>query len=77
MSKLHSQDRDRVLQCLQDGPKTAHEMALLLRLSAPRVGALVLDLNRRGFIRSARCTVGSRGNTVNLWDLPTPQETPL
>ncbi|MHB8201999.1 MAG: hypothetical protein ACYDC7_07265 [Acidithiobacillus ferrivorans] len=77
MSKLHSQDRDRILRCLQDGPKTTHEMALLLRLSTPRVGALVLDLNQRGYIRAPRCTVGPRGNRVNLWDLPIPQETPL
>jgi DNA-binding Lrp family transcriptional regulator len=77
MSKLNSQDRDRVLECLQDGPKTAHEMALLLRLSPARVGALLLELDRRGLIRAPRCTVGPRGNSVNLWDLPTPQETPL
>ncbi|MHB1282211.1 MAG: ArsR family transcriptional regulator [Acidithiobacillus sp.] len=77
MIKLNSQDRDRVLQCLQDGPKTVHEMALLLRLSQPRISSLLPELNRRGLIHAPRCKVGPRGNTVNLWDLPIPQETPL
>lgn len=77
MIKLNSQDRDRILQCLQDGPKTAHEMAPLLRLSTRRVGALLLELDRRGFIRAPRCTTGPRGNSVNLWELPIPQETPV
>ena len=77
MSKLDQQDGDLVLQCLQDGPKTVHEMATLLHLSIPRTNGLLLELNRRGLIHAPRCTVGPRGNTVNLWDLLIPQETPL
>ncbi|MHB8201975.1 MAG: hypothetical protein ACYDD9_14325 [Acidithiobacillus sp.] len=77
MSKLDKQDGDRVLQCLQGGPKTASEMATLLHLSVPRTNGLLLELNRRGIIHAPRCTTGPRGNTVNLWDLPIPQETPV
>ncbi len=76
MIKLNSQDRDRVLQCLQDGPKTAHEMALLLRLSQPRISSLLPELNRRGLIHAPRCTTGPKGNTVNLWGLRQVLETP-
>lgn len=77
MSKLDKQDGDRVLQSLRSGPKTAHEMATLLHLSVPRTNGLLLELNRRCLIHAPRCTTGPRGNSVNLWELPIPQETPV
>lgn len=74
MNTLNSQDSNRVLQCLQDGPKTTGEIARLLRLSHPRVSALILEMSRRGQIHAPRCTKGPRGNSVNLWDLRAPLE---
>ena len=74
MNALNTQDSNRILQCLQDGPKTSSEIAQHLRLSHPRVGGLILELQRRGHIHAPRCTKGPRGNSVNLWELRTPLE---
>lgn len=76
MDNLNTQDRERILICLQDGPKTASEIAALLRMTPPRASALLLEMSRRGLVYAPRCTIGPRGNTVNLWDLPAPLESP-
>ena len=74
MNTLSTQDQNRILQCLRDGPKTAGEMARHLRLSHPRVSALIMEMSRRGQIHAPRCTTGPGGNSVNLWDLRAPLE---
>ncbi|WP_368605003.1 MarR family transcriptional regulator [Acidithiobacillus ferrivorans] len=76
MNALDPQDSSRILQCLQDGPKTSSEIAQHLRLSHQRVSGLIHELNRRGFIYAPRCTTGPRGNSVNLWGLRPTLETP-
>ena len=72
MNALNTQDWDRILQALQDGPKTASEMAALLRVTPARASGLLQEMNRRGLIHAPRCTLGPRGNSVNLWALPAP-----
>ncbi|MHB1581465.1 MAG: hypothetical protein ACYCQM_10165 [Acidithiobacillus sp.] len=76
MDNLNTQDQERILRCLQDGPKTSSEMAALLRMTPPRANALLLEMSRRGRVYAPRCTIGPRGNTVNLWVLPAPLESP-
>ena len=74
MNALDPQDSNRILQCLQDGQKTASEIAQHLRLSHPRVSGLIQEMHRRGQIHAPRCTKGPNGTPVNLWDLRTPLE---
>lgn len=69
MNKFSIQDSNRILKCLHAGPMTATEIGTQLHLSAPRVSALIHEMNRRGLIHAPRCTTDPKGRTVNLWAL--------
>lgn len=69
MDKLATQDRSRILKCLQQESMTTHEIAVRVRLTLPRVNSLVHELHREGLIHAPRCTPSAKGQPVNVWTL--------
>ena len=67
--QLLARDLQRLLQLLQEGgPKTAHELQRGLRLRTSRIICLLQQLEKQGLVHSPRCTVGRKGNIINLWE---------
>ena len=40
-----------------------------MRLSSARIGSLLENLRRRGLIQAPHCVAGTKGRSVNLWEL--------
>ncbi len=75
MEKLLEQDQKRLLQALQEnGPQTAQELARTLRLSVPWVSSLLQEMKEKHLIHAPRCAMGSRGNPINVWEIPSGKD---
>ncbi len=74
MEKLIAQDQQKILACLQKGPLTSSEISPRIRLSVSRVNELLLNLRAQGAVHTSRCAKGSRGISVNLWELRSPTQ---
>ncbi|WP_312283477.1 Lrp/AsnC family transcriptional regulator [Candidatus Igneacidithiobacillus taiwanensis] len=70
MDKLLEQDQNRLLQALQNnGPQTAQELSIALRLTVPRVTSLLYKMKDEHLIHSPRCTTGNKGTPINVWEI--------
>ncbi len=75
MDKLLEQDQKRLLQALQkNGPQTAQELAIAVRLSVPRVTSLPYKRGDEHLIHSPRCTTGNKGTPINVWEILTGKD---
>ena len=66
---LLEQDLQKLLALLQEAPKTHSELIVTMRLSSARIGSLLENLRRRGLIQAPHCVAGTKGRSVNLWEL--------
>lgn len=73
MNNMELQDGERILLCLGNGPMTVRAISKKLRISACRVNQVIQNMARRGQVHSPRCTTGSKGNPVNLWEISPSQ----
>ncbi|MBU2750114.1 hypothetical protein HER14_03960 [Acidithiobacillus thiooxidans] len=69
MNKIALQDCARIFLCLRAGPMTVSEISKKLRINACRINQMIQQMERRGQVYSPRCTKGSNGNPVNLWEI--------
>ncbi len=69
---LLEQDLQKLLAILREGPKTHAEIIPVMRLSSARIGSLLEILRQRNHVHAPRCVTGTRGRSVNLWELRHP-----
>ncbi len=69
MDKLFEHDRQLLLRTLHEhGPQTVQNLAKAMRLSVPRISSMLRKLEEQGLVRAPRCTTGSKGTPINVWE---------
>ncbi|ACH84319.1 hypothetical protein F6A13_11085 [Acidithiobacillus sp. 'AMD consortium'] len=77
MHETHHKDKERILRCLRNGPRTCKEVADALKLSCLRTNHLIVDLAKQGLVHAHHCTINASGSPINVWALPSSETPPL
>lgn len=72
--RLLEQDLQKILDLLQESPRTPSELAIATHLRVARVTHLLERLQEQHLVHAPRCVESARGHTVPVWELLPIQE---